>query len=230
MTNVERPCELYRITHRESGKDYVGVSVCVKNRWKSHRSHARRGVVTPFYAALRKYGPEAFDWVVIARARNYVAACALERMARHLGLGSYNLTMGGEGAFDPSPETRARMRAAQRTRVLSPEAKTRMLEGARAANTGRKASEETRAKLRAAQANRVLSPEAEARMLRGARKGFTGHTHTEAARAKIRDTHAGRKRSPETIARMQAAARLRWADPEYRAKVTAAIRAAKTGS
>lgn len=100
----DRKCALYRVIHKESGKDYVGISVDYKRRWKRHVATSLREPTTYFQLALRKYGPDAFTWNVIAWCSSFAGAQTLERMARHLGMGYYNLTMGGEGILGCSPK------------------------------------------------------------------------------------------------------------------------------
>jgi NUMOD3 motif len=200
MANAERPCELYRITHRESGKDYVGITTCgAKARWGSHISRARNGSATHFHRALVAYGPEAFDWKVIARARNAECGKELERMARHLGMGAYNLTMGGEGLLDPSPETRAKMRASHLGQRRGPH------------------SEETKAKIRAAQAR----PDVRAKVL----AAITGRPVSEKSIAALVARSKGRIVSAETRAKISAAQRGRKASEETRARMRATAQA-----
>lgn len=98
----DRKCALYRVVHKESGKDYVGISVDYKRRWKRHWGTSLREPITYFQLALRKHGPDAFTWNVIAWCSSFAGAQTLERMARHLGMGYYNLTMGGEGTLGAS--------------------------------------------------------------------------------------------------------------------------------
>lgn len=102
-----RKCALYRVVHIESGMDYVGISVQPHVRWKQHiQCKDEKGF---FHRALRKYGADAFTWRVISWASCLKGAQTLERMARHLGMGKYNLTMGGEGTigWKHSEETRS---------------------------------------------------------------------------------------------------------------------------
>jgi len=112
-------CALYRVIHRETGRDYVGISVDYKRRWRVHKQRAARGDKSHFYSALRKYGPCSFDWKVIAWTSCFKGGCQLEKLARHLGLGHYNMTLGGEGTLGcpvnlgrkQTDETRAKLRA-----------------------------------------------------------------------------------------------------------------------
>jgi hypothetical protein len=69
----------------------------------------------------------SFDWKVIAWS-SCKGAKTLEQMARFLGMGSYNLTAGGDGCLNPCPETRQRMSAAKKgVFKLSPEHKAKLL-------------------------------------------------------------------------------------------------------
>ena len=108
-----------------------------------------------------------------------------------------------------SPEYRAKMSAAQKSRIISPEARNRK----------RIHSPETRAKMSAAAKKQITSPEKRAK-LSAANKGRApspetraklaavrkGRTHSPEARAKIGAAHKGRIISPETRAKMSAAA------------------------
>lgn len=128
QAEAERKCALYRVVHKESGKDYVGISVDPQKRWKQHLWVSQKGgnKIKKFHCALRKYGASAFEWTIVAWCRTMEVALSLERVARHLGMGSYNLTMGGEGLCNPSEEVREKMRQRLLGRKLSEETKTRM--------------------------------------------------------------------------------------------------------
>jgi group I intron endonuclease len=58
---------IYSITHKESGRKYIGSSVDIARRWNSHRSSLNRGVHENAYLqnAWNKYGSEAFLFEVI---------------------------------------------------------------------------------------------------------------------------------------------------------------------
>lgn len=106
-------CGIYLITHRGSGKAYVGQSRNIEKRWNDHRLGSSCPKLS---AALNKYGVEAFSFVVLE-------ICAPEelneRETHHIKeqgtlypLG-YNLTWGGEGVM-PSDETREVLSAARK--------------------------------------------------------------------------------------------------------------------
>lgn len=52
-------CALYRITHRFTGRVYVGISVNPGKRWKQHRQ-SKDGSI--FHTDIKMLGPEAFTW------------------------------------------------------------------------------------------------------------------------------------------------------------------------
>jgi hypothetical protein len=103
---------------------------------------------------------------------------------RDLGLGPLlNLTDGGDGCYNPSSESRAKMSAARKgvkqaastieKRAAKLRGKTRpasVMEGARRANLGAKRSDEARAKMAAAAKGRKLSPEHRANIAAGLRQ------------------------------------------------------------
>jgi len=55
---------LYQYTHRESGKKYIGVTSNLVSRRRAHASGSS-GAIT-FNRAMKKYGPAAFDFRVLA--------------------------------------------------------------------------------------------------------------------------------------------------------------------
>lgn len=120
---------LYRITNLVNGKDYVGIAVDYKSRWKDHIRDSKKPPCDSeclTAKAFRKYGIENFQFEVLAIARTFDLAGHLERMARILGMGAYNRTGGGEGGFNPSPETRQKLSDAAKARWTDPEYKARV--------------------------------------------------------------------------------------------------------
>lgn len=113
-----------------------------------------------------------------------------------------NLTAGGEGlsGYKLSPETKAKISAAHKGRIQSPES--------RAANAraqlGRKHSKETRRKMSQSAAERQASPEIRAHM----RCTSTGYKHTPETKAKMRKPRRrpNQSGSSGTRARMRALA------------------------
>ena len=153
--------------------------------------------------------PEAFEYEI-------ALISLLGRKDRGTGC-LRNFTDGGEGAsgYVASPETRARMSAANKGRKHSAETRAKIS----AANSN--PSPEIRAKQSAANKGRKLSPEHRAKV--GA--ASKGRTHSSETRSKMSAANRGQTRSPEARARMSAAQKGRKGpspSPEHRAKLSAA--------
>ncbi len=102
----ERECYLYHVTLKSDPSiDYVGIGYSYKHRWRDHKREAKKGCRRWFHCALRRHGFDAFDWKVVARYRTWAIAGVMEQWARQVcGIGSLNMTDGGEGCVNPSPE------------------------------------------------------------------------------------------------------------------------------
>jgi hypothetical protein len=118
----------YLVRHERSRRTYVGITrSSLDARWKTHQRNARRGQKGSLYAAIRKYGAEAFRVEAVASARTWEDLCSVERIlieqygSYRSALG-YNLTKGGDGAFGNvmSAEAKARIGAASRGRPRPP--------------------------------------------------------------------------------------------------------------
>ncbi len=170
----------YKITHRESGKAYIGVTT-QKNPRTRWRWHIRMGKFA-IGAAIRKYGRASFDFDVYASAADATSLLALERILiaqeNTLAPNGYNLCAGGLGVLTPSEETLERKRLAALGKVWTEEQKARHA----IVLTGRKMpprSEEHRAKLSASLKGRCIS------------------SFSPEMRAKISAANTGKKRHPE---------------------------------
>ena len=62
-------CGIYKITNKINGKSYIGQSVDILRRWRTHRTSAfdssQKGYEYPLYRAIRKYGLENFSFEVL---------------------------------------------------------------------------------------------------------------------------------------------------------------------
>lgn len=111
-----------------NGKGYVGKTVGkFENRIKSHEKSALNGGVWAFHNALRKYGSDAFRWSVLIEDDEDEFLCFMEqKFIKRLGTkspGGYNMTDGGDGVSNPSPDVRRRMRFQQLGEVRPNEVK-----------------------------------------------------------------------------------------------------------
>lgn len=120
---------IYKITHRETGKAYIGVTTyTVKYRWESHIRSVRRKSVkskTAITQAIAKYGADAFDVVHIASSFSRDGMLETERLLiaqeRTKAPFGYNLTDGGDRMFNPSEDVRRRIALAATGVIRTPE-------------------------------------------------------------------------------------------------------------
>ena len=124
---------------------------------------------------------------------------------RSMGYPLVNMTDGGDGLRNPSPETRARISEALKGHRPTPEARARNSEAQKKAS----ARPETRA--RRSEASKGRSP------------WIKGRSHTPETRARISEAHKGRSLSPETRAKLSEAHKGRSHTPEARARMREAM-------
>ncbi len=216
---------LYVVEHVVSGRCYVGwTSKPTTERWANHRGYARAVGKTYFHKALRKHGPDAFEWFVVQHFDTDGEARAAEiywiDRLRTFGVRLYNLTDGGDGILGHrhSEEARAKMR---RPKSLEHRAKLRAANLGKSSSTkGCRLSEEMKAKLSAAKKGKPsprrgvpMSEEQKLRLadklrqpktpehrekLRAANLGKSsrgsGWRHSEEAKEKIRQAALARRR------------------------------------
>ena len=149
----ERPiCGIYKITHRESGKCYVGQSVDVFGRWKSHSNLAgkRKSLIQKAFAA---HGIESFSFVVIEECDRKLLNEREVFWIAHFDCmvpNGYNLTSGGGQGTFISEETKCKQSEALKGKPLSDETRRKMSE---AVKMRPPPSEETRQKMSEAKKN-----------------------------------------------------------------------------
>lgn len=95
--------QLHRIKNIVSGRCYIGMT---KNnylrRFSQHFSAARRGLKSPLYDAIRKYGEKNFSIEVIEEVETKQECCKKEIAFITNSDNLYNLASGGEGGFTVS--------------------------------------------------------------------------------------------------------------------------------
>lgn len=147
---------VYTITHRDSGRQYVGqTGKPVTQRWSGHISSAERRPVGPITFAIRKHGSRAFDFQVLATLPTAAEAKIAERLAIACMRPAFNATAGGDGTHGMrhKPETLKRFSEIARAQQRQPPPGV----GTAAAllvHTGAKRTAETRAKMSMAQRKR----------------------------------------------------------------------------
>lgn len=107
---------VYLATNTVNGKLYVGVTRrSMVHRMREHKSRARAGSQSPIHAAIRKYGWEAINWVMLEKGIPIDELGSREAYwidhldCRSSGRKGYNRTDGGGGTtgMKVSDETRA---------------------------------------------------------------------------------------------------------------------------
>lgn len=196
---------VYCITCLVNGKRYVGKANDPVGRWRDHLKVVRNvdsaGLV--IHQAIRKHGEENFKFEVVSEHETEKEAFEAERcLIREWGTmdHGYNLNEGGEGGFNPSDETRAKLSAVHKGRPKSEETRQKMS----AARVGKKLSEETKQKIRA-QCGWKHTDESRLKMSLAQR----GHSVSDERRRKSSETQKGRKFSSEHRAKLATAQRLR---------------------
>lgn len=186
---------LYCVSHRTSGKLYVGITTqSVDKRWKAHCYNASRGVDTKFYAALRKYGPAAFDVVQLFAypCLADAAAAEIECIAQlQLIETGYNAALGGHTGQPRGHKRSEKARAALKLGAAK-----------------RAADPAWREKMRAVALARSQNPEYRAKLSRA----LTGKKHSDATKKLIKEKRRNQITSPETRAKMSASHKQRWAE------------------
>lgn len=176
--------QIYKITRIDTGRVYVGLSDDPPTRWRKHRNEARRTPVpkTELMRNMQDFDPERFKFEIIEDVTTYEQARERERhwiaKFKEAAPGVYNMHTGGAGTVSyearakmsiaqqgirrgpMSEEHRAKIAAATRGKVRSPETREKIA----AAHRGKLLSEEHRAKLSKVRRGMKRSPEARARM------------------------------------------------------------------
>jgi len=204
---------IYKITHRDSGKCYIGQTINWHNRLGAYRRGLAAGQ-TKLNRAFIKYGIEAFDFGVIYTAYDrpqldYLETWFIEE--EHAISNGYNCMSGGANS-KPYAHTIKKRQLSLIGRVVSQETRDKLsrankgrkpaphtLEKARIAAIGRKRSPEAVEKTRQANLGRRWSPEARALMLITRKGQGKGRKLAPEVVEQLRQRGLGRKMSPESI-------------------------------
>lgn len=120
---------VYLITNRANGKVYIGKTTrTVALRWREHIRDSRTTKIPrqAIHRALRKYGKNNFTIEAVYKAKGIGELSKMETFfivlhQSHKTGNGYNLTLGGEGVLEPSPEVRGRIGSGQRGKARSEE-------------------------------------------------------------------------------------------------------------
>lgn len=236
---------LYKLRF-SNGKVYIGQTTrALKLRVSQHRQAMRAGSDLPVHCAWRVLGEPVVSALSTHEGQEQLHAAEIAAIFAFSSIvpGGYNLGFGGETAPSKTPAVAAKIAEKARGRSHSPEVLLRIAETSKA----HWADPEYRAKVTEA-VRASMTPELHARlsdrskadavkrkaagwtMPKGAMHGNFGRAFSEETRAKMSAAAKGKPkapRSPETRAKFSANAAASWADPEIRARRSAAIKAAK---
>lgn len=194
---------VYLATNTVNGKRYVGVtSKVVPARRAQHENHALHGKRIQcrfFHSAIRKYGPAAFEWTILAACETFEEGLREEVRLISEIRPEYNLTIGGQGS---------------KGRVVSQEqrdAHSRRMKG-------RRVSAETIEKIAATLRGRKFSAERRANIS----AGKTGVAFSAEHLKNMGLAQRGKKQSPEAIESRSAARRGRPLSAAHRSSISAA--------
>lgn len=190
----------------DNGKIYIGSSVNIERRWKTHQRDLRGGTHANNYLqrTYNKYGANAFTLTVLeicAREELYAREQAyIDALAPELRLNVSLVAAGGCGPH--SVETRKKIGARHKGRIHSPEVRANMS----AAHKGKTQSAEFVAKRTASLKGRRHTSEARARMSEAAKRRYEdpefrqahierckGRVHSDETRKKMSQSRAGTK-------------------------------------
>lgn len=206
-------CGIYLLTHIATGRKYVGQSVDIHKRFGNH-SLGRKN--TKLGNAVLKYGWAAFTAEIIELCvPDQLNALEMQWVKHHDCIAplGFNLTSGGSLQTKYSLETRAKMSAANRLRVVTEETRAKLRAKVNSpetrlaisiSNQGRKHSEESSAKKSAASkrynenriANNIPHPSAIKNL---------GRKRSPENNEKMLAVHLGSKRSAEACANISSA-------------------------
>ena len=110
---------IYLITNKVNGKKYVGQSIDIEGRWKSHITASKKSELH-IYRAMRKYGIDNFDFSILEE-------CSVDKLNEReiywiseldTYNNGYNMTIGGKGHnlyLDPKEREQKKKEVARRS-------------------------------------------------------------------------------------------------------------------
>lgn len=128
---------VYKITHIDSGKSYIGITMVFQRRMRTH-FNAYNYENSYLHRSIRKYGKEKFIHEIIHYCNCWKDLCQKEieyiKIFNTKKPNGYNLTEGGEGksGLKHSEETRKKISESNKGKIVSEE--TRRKIGAISAN------------------------------------------------------------------------------------------------
>lgn len=201
-------CAIYSITCRVNEHVYIGQSVNVKQRWKTHRRdlQANRHGNPILQACFKKYGLAALDFLIL----KVCAPTELDAVERE------TIIEMKEAAGNRCMNFGTDIRNPMKGRCHSKEARLKMSMSRKGKKRAPRSAEWCLA-ISEAKRGHVFTIEQRQRMS----SARTGLRRSEIAKIKTAERHRGMKRSEESRARMRVASQRRWLRPEERLRASA---------
>lgn len=202
-----------------NGKKYIGITSQVpKSRWDSNGYGYKYCPL--FYRAIKKYGWDNIEHIIICTNLSKEWACKLEQdfiriYDTHNPKYGYNLTLGGEGTFGYKETKEQLCRKSElmkgNTRGKGYKHTPEAIEKIRKASIGRKVSKETKEKIKKSRSWYKHSDETKAKISKS-HLGIQSHCvpHTEETKKKISESCKGRVVSEETRNKLRQKAIEQW--------------------
>jgi group I intron endonuclease len=214
---------IYKLTHKESGKIYIGQSKHLKIRLNEHRrcekSDDKKGSQSVVRRAIKKYGFDNFEYDIILYCEEGEYMDLMEtRLINFFNClvpNGYNVRDGGNKVFI-SEEGRKRISKANSGRIVTEEQRKKLSESGKKAYLNNPRSEEWRKKLSEALKGKKKSEEHKQKLSEYRKefiknnpdscKNFLGKKHSEETKQKMKLAHLGKKLSQESINKLSASA------------------------
>ena len=197
MKNDSGTCGIYKITRKDTGQAYIGLSENIERRWNEH-IHSPKLKHSYIDRAIRKHGLDKFHLEIVEELPNDRALLA-ERERYWIAYyntykdgSQFNLTPGGDISPSKLPEIKAKISKAHKGKIFSEETRKKMSEAAK----GREFSEDTRKKISEANKGKKCSEEARKKIS----EANKGKKRSKDTRKKISEANKGKK-IPEEVKR-----------------------------
>ena len=201
---------IYKLTHKESGKVYIGQSKHLKRRLNEHRrcekSNDKKGSQSVVRRAIKKYSFDAFDFEIILYCQEgeYMDLMETKLIQSYdcLVPKGYNVRDGGNKVF-MSEEGRKRISKANSGRIVSEETRLKLSESGKKAYLNNPRDDEWNQKLSIALSGKKKSEEHILKISERRKefiknnpdsvKNMLGKKHSDETKQKMRDAHMKRK-------------------------------------
>lgn len=217
---------IYKLTHKESGKIYIGQSKHLKRRLNEHRrcekSDDKKGSQSVIRRAIKKYSFDAFDFEILLYCEEgeYMDMMETKLIQFYdcLVPKGYNVRDGGNKVF-MSEEGRKRVSKANLGRLVSEETRLKLSKSGKEHYLNNPRNEEWNKKLSVALTGKKKSDETKNKMSEHRKefiknnpdscKNFLGKQHSEETKQKMSQKHLGVFHTNESKEKMSSIAKNR---------------------